>query len=388
MHRLYLQVPTRTCFTRALSVHVNAARANVAPRRARSSNDADPGSSKRASSFNRQPREPHKSDDTVDNPRQRSAGANRSSSPHSGTSTSRRSPPRHANSDTQSDSNPQRRSATGVSDVPFRARDILLKRKPAVEQQSAPPAVTQQLLQLEQQHDAAGAADPTFVPRNPAVKDGPWNEIDAQLVEAAQQDAQLLPSSPTAAVAAVEDHVQQQQQQQQIDLSGHVLLGQSVEQLSQLAQQLGQPAYRGKQLLDGILKGAHRTTDIKGIPKPFAQQLEALGVKTGRSVIHHKVGAPDGTVKLLLQLEEGRVIETVGIPVLEEGKQRLTVCVSSQVRCHVFNNSSSSSSSRRGITSAQWQQQHCWVIKHCVVFPQQQKCVSNLQLSIPVGNVF
>jgi 23S rRNA (adenine2503-C2)-methyltransferase len=49
-------------------------------------------------------------------------------------------------------------------------------------------------------------------------------------------------------------------------------------------------------------------------------------------VVHHSVKAPDGTQKLLLQLSEGRVVETVGIPVTDErGKQRLTVCVSSQV---------------------------------------------------------
>lgn len=52
-------------------------------------------------------------------------------------------------------------------------------------------------------------------------------------------------------------------------------------------------------------------------------------------MVHHSVNAPDGTQKLLLQLQEGRVVETVGIPVTEEGgKQRLTVCVSSQVRAH------------------------------------------------------
>lgn len=50
-------------------------------------------------------------------------------------------------------------------------------------------------------------------------------------------------------------------------------------------------------------------------------------------MVHHSVKAVDGTQKLLLQLAEGRVVETVGIPVTDEGgKQRLTVCVSSQVR--------------------------------------------------------
>jgi hypothetical protein len=62
--------------------------------------------------------------------------------------------------------------------------------------------------------------------------------------------------------------------------------------------------------------------------------LCSAGVVSGRSVVHHSIKAPDGTQKLLLQLNEGRVIETVGIPVTEEGgKQRLTVCVSSQVGC-------------------------------------------------------
>jgi 23S rRNA (adenine2503-C2)-methyltransferase len=73
--------------------------------------------------------------------------------------------------------------------------------------------------------------------------------------------------------------------------------------------------------------------DIKGLPASFVAQLQEAGVTTGRSVVHHTVQAPDGTSKLLLQLSEGRLIEAVGIPAQEKGgKQRLTVCVSSQVR--------------------------------------------------------
>jgi 23S rRNA (adenine2503-C2)-methyltransferase len=80
--------------------------------------------------------------------------------------------------------------------------------------------------------------------------------------------------------------------------------------------------------------------DIKGLPASFVAQLQAAGVTTGRSVVHHTLQAPDGTSKLLLQLAEGRLVEAVGIPAQEGGKQRLTVCVSSQVRllaqCGVF----------------------------------------------------
>jgi 23S rRNA (adenine2503-C2)-methyltransferase len=75
----------------------------------------------------------------------------------------------------------------------------------------------------------------------------------------------------------------------------------------------------------------HLPADIKGLPASFIAQLQEAGVTTGRSVVHQTVQAPDGTSKQLLQLGEGRLIESVGIPSHEGGKGRLTVCVSSQV---------------------------------------------------------
>ena len=44
-----------------------------------------------------------------------------------------------------------------------------------------------------------------------------------------------------------------------------------------------------------------------------------------------QVKAKDGTTKFLLQLADNHVVETVGIPLDDADKQRLTVCVSSQV---------------------------------------------------------
>jgi 23S rRNA (adenine2503-C2)-methyltransferase len=121
--------------------------------------------------------------------------------------------------------------------------------------------------------------------------------------------------------------------------------------LEALVTQHGQPKYRAKQLLDGILQGARSLDDIKGLPKTFIEVLKSAGVRTGRSILHKSVSAPDGTQKFLLQLQDGRVVETVGIPndseptVREGGPDtqgsraedstkksgRLTVCVSSQV---------------------------------------------------------
>ncbi|MEM6869451.1 MAG: 23S rRNA (adenine(2503)-C(2))-methyltransferase RlmN, partial [Cyanobacteria bacterium P01_C01_bin.121] len=49
----------------------------------------------------------------------------------------------------------------------------------------------------------------------------------------------------------------------------------------------------------------------------------------GRSHIHHRSESPDGTIKYLLRLKDGLIIEAVGIP----SDKRLTVCVSSQIGC-------------------------------------------------------
>ena len=55
-------------------------------------------------------------------------------------------------------------------------------------------------------------------------------------------------------------------------------------------------------------------------------------MRSGRSIIHSTAVSDDGTIKFLLQLYDGRLVETVGIPADRDGGSRLTVCVSSQVR--------------------------------------------------------
>jgi 23S rRNA (adenine2503-C2)-methyltransferase len=60
-------------------------------------------------------------------------------------------------------------------------------------------------------------------------------------------------------------------------LKGFVLLGKTPEQLSVVAQQLGQPKYRGKQILDGILSGCRDVLDLRLLPKGFREQLSESG---------------------------------------------------------------------------------------------------------------
>ncbi|KAM7263214.1 hypothetical protein ACFE04_000897 [Oxalis oulophora] len=106
-------------------------------------------------------------------------------------------------------------------------------------------------------------------------------------------------------------------------------------ELQQLATDLGQESYRGKQLHHLIYKRkVQHVDDFTQLPQAFRTSLIEKGWKVGRSPIHHTVTSTDGTAKLLLKLEDNRLIETVGIPVADEkGSVRLTACVSSQVGC-------------------------------------------------------
>ncbi|KAJ7244206.1 hypothetical protein O6H91_Y432200 [Diphasiastrum complanatum] len=109
-------------------------------------------------------------------------------------------------------------------------------------------------------------------------------------------------------------------QAKQKKLQGKFLLGKSLSELEKLAIEVGEQKYRGKQIHQLIYK--NKKNDI-------AQFLQ--GWKVGRSQVHHTVTASDGTIKVLLKLDDNRLVETVGIPVEEEkGLNRLTACVSSQ----------------------------------------------------------
>ncbi|MEO1134735.1 MAG: 23S rRNA (adenine(2503)-C(2))-methyltransferase RlmN, partial [Cyanobacteria bacterium J06639_1] len=106
------------------------------------------------------------------------------------------------------------------------------------------------------------------------------------------------------------------------------LLGQSQLELTEWAIARDQPKYRGQQLHDWIYhKGARSLAEITVLPKAWRAEWETYPI--GRSYILHRAIAKDGTIKFLLLMADGLTIETVGIPT----RDRLTVCVSSQVGC-------------------------------------------------------
>ncbi len=141
----------------------------------------------------------------------------------------------------------------------------------------------------------------------------------------------------------------------ELTTSNSSLLGLSLEELTAWVQQQGQPAYRGRQMHEWIYqKGVRSHAEISVFPKQWRSTLAEVPI--GRSTLHHRSVAPDGTVKYLLQLTDGQIVETVGIPSFgsrgaqeqrsrgetlnpkskiqnPKSKQRLTVCVSTQVGC-------------------------------------------------------
>lgn len=162
----------------------------------------------------------------------------------------------------------------------------------------------------------AEAAEPSFIARPGSVTDGKWDSADVEAVDIALQDAERI------ARLGVKAGIN----------SREVLLGQRAVDLEALVVDMGQPKYRAKQLTDAIYRKGVRTVDeIHTIPKAWKQALTARGVTVGRSELHHKVVSSCGTIKYLLKLADGYVVETVGIP--ERDGNRLTVCVSSEVGC-------------------------------------------------------
>ncbi|GIV59008.1 23S rRNA (adenine(2503)-C(2))-methyltransferase RlmN [Rhodocaloribacter litoris] len=107
------------------------------------------------------------------------------------------------------------------------------------------------------------------------------------------------------------------------------------DELEALAERLGQPRFRGRQLFKWLFgKGATTFEEMTDLPKTLRMQLaESADLAPLRLEALHT--SRDGTVKGLFSLASGHRIETVLIPDFDDDgtAKRLTVCVSSQVGC-------------------------------------------------------
>jgi 23S rRNA (adenine2503-C2)-methyltransferase len=98
----------------------------------------------------------------------------------------------------------------------------------------------------------------------------------------------------------------------------------------------GQPAYRTRQLADSLYHGlAEDFASMRTLPTALRSQLEREAVIAGPRVRTELVAKDGRTRKLLLELADGKLIESVLMlyPATAESKARATVCVSTQAGC-------------------------------------------------------
>jgi len=130
------------------------------------------------------------------------------------------------------------------------------------------------------------------------------------------------------------------------------LLGLSLQELTDIAENAGEPGYRGQQLFEALYRRRVLSfSDASNLPKSFVGQLEAEGLSLGMPKIQHEFQSTDGTVRYLIALGDGQTVETVYMPGGDGGEagdgseagnqnsetehNRATICVSSQAGCAV-----------------------------------------------------
>jgi 23S rRNA (adenine2503-C2)-methyltransferase len=93
------------------------------------------------------------------------------------------------------------------------------------------------------------------------------------------------------------------------------LLSLSNEQLAELLSELGQPAYRLRQLLDGLYRQRWSALDqFTTLPISLRGQLTEARHSVGLPIIEKKFTSSDGTVRYLFQFSDGQSVETVWMP--------------------------------------------------------------------------
>lgn len=99
--------------------------------------------------------------------------------------------------------------------------------------------------------------------------------------------------------------------------------------IRELVAELGQPAFRAKQLIEWVFeKNVCSFDDMTNLPKAFREQLkEAFAFDTPTELT--KQVSKDGSRKYLLEYHDGVSVETVGMP----RRNKLSVCVSTQAGC-------------------------------------------------------
>ncbi len=104
----------------------------------------------------------------------------------------------------------------------------------------------------------------------------------------------------------------------------------SIEEIEALVKDIGLPSFRSNQILSWLYeKHVGSYEQMTNLPKAVRSQLEESYPLHAASLVDKQI-SKDGSTKYLLELHDGALVETVGLP---SNDNRLTVCVSSQSGC-------------------------------------------------------
>ena len=109
------------------------------------------------------------------------------------------------------------------------------------------------------------------------------------------------------------------------------LKSQTLEEMTATLKEMGEPAFRGKQVFTWLHKGVTSFDEMSNLSKPLREKLGKEFTITAPTVARKQVSRLDGTVKYLWELRDGNCIETV----LMSYHHGNTVCISSQVGCRM-----------------------------------------------------
>ena len=94
-------------------------------------------------------------------------------------------------------------------------------------------------------------------------------------------------------------------------------------------KELGQPAFRGKQVYTWLHKGVRSYEEMSNLPKALRETLQQHYPLYAPIAVRKQESQRDGTIKYLWQLQDGNCVETV----LMRYHYGNTVCISTEVGC-------------------------------------------------------
>ena len=107
------------------------------------------------------------------------------------------------------------------------------------------------------------------------------------------------------------------------------LKSQTLPELTATLKELGQPAFRGKQVYTWLHKGVRSYKEMTNLPKGLRDLLAEKHPICPPEVVRKQESKKDGTIKYLWKLQDGNCVETV----LMRYHYGNTVCISTEVGC-------------------------------------------------------